>query len=103
MSTRRIKQVNLLTSKQKELLKQQLTAEAIDAAFLLMLGIPVMVLHDKYNQLIRKEVEGKGRTERFADMCLDLYDSYARGYLTIEDIHKVLWEEAGVKIVKEGK
>lgn len=82
-------------------LKSLLVTDALDTAFILMLGIPVMVLHDKYGQLIKKEVDGKGRLERFTDLILDLYDSYIKGYLTLDDIHKVLKEEGGVEIIKQ--
>lgn len=72
--------------------------EASNKAFFLMLAIPVMVIHDKYPQLMRRDVEGKSRAERFADLCIDLYDSFDRGYITLEDFHQCLWEEAGIKI-----
>lgn len=79
-------------------IKKDAVNEAVDTAFILMLGIPVMILHDKYSLLMKKEVDGKSRTERFADLCLDLYDSYNKGYLTLDDIHQYLWEEAGIKL-----
>lgn len=92
--------INMKTSDIKRL-KENATNDAIDVAFLLMLGIPVMVIHDYYPQLMRKEVDGKSREERFADMCLDLYDSFDKGYITLEDFHQCLWEEAGIKIGKK--
>ena len=79
-------------------IKQNATKTATDTAFLLMLAIPVMVLHDKYGQLMKKNVDGKSRDERFADMCLDLYDSFEKGYVTLDDLHECLWDEAGIKI-----
>lgn len=82
-------------------IKQNATTQAIDTAFLLMLAIPVMVIHDKYPQLMRREVDGKPRAERFADLCLDLYDSFEKGYVTLEDLSQCLWEEAGIKFTKK--
>ncbi|MDD3049731.1 MAG: hypothetical protein PHR06_01145 [Candidatus Cloacimonetes bacterium] len=79
-------------------IKKSAVDEAVDKAFFLMLSIPVMILHDKYSLLMKKEVEGKPREERFADLCLDLYDSYVKGYVSFEDLEKCLWEEAGVKM-----
>ena len=79
-------------------IKEQVSNDAADKAFFLMLAIPVMVLHDKYSLLMRREVDGKSREERFADFCLDLYDSFEKGYVTINDLHQCLWEEAGMKI-----
>lgn len=82
-------------------IKQQATTNAADTAFLLMLAIPVMVIHDKYPQLMRREVDGKPRAERFADLCLDLYDSFNKGYVTLDDLANCLWEEAGIKLTKK--
>lgn len=78
-------------------LKKQATDDAASTAFFLMLAIPVMVIHDKYPLLMRREVDGKPRAERFADLCLDLYDSFEKGYVTLEDLAECLWEEAGIK------
>ena len=49
-------------------IKQDASKEAADKAFLLMLGLPVMVLHDKFGF-------GPVRCERFTDAVLELYDS----------------------------
>ena len=72
--------------------------EASNKAFFLMLAIPVMIIHDKYPQLMRKEVDGKSREERFVELCIDLYDSFERDFITVDDLHQCLWEEAGIKI-----
>jgi hypothetical protein len=82
-------------------IKTQATNTAADTAFFLMLAIPVMVIHDKYPQLMRREVDGKQRAERFADLCLDLYDSFNKGYVTLDDLSQCLWEEAGIKLEKK--
>lgn len=82
-------------------IKKQATTEVSDLAFFLMLSIPVMVIHDKYPQLMRREVDGKPRAERFADLCLDLYDSFEKGYVTLDDLAQCLWEEAGIKLEKK--
>jgi hypothetical protein len=89
----------IISIKQSEInkIKSDAVNEAVDTAFMLMLSIPVMVLHDKYPQLTRKEVDGKSRAERFSEMCLDLYDSYNRGYISFEELEQCLYEEAGVK------
>lgn len=79
-------------------MKEDATKKAVDTAFTLMLAIPVMVMHDKYPQLMRKEADGKGREERFAEMILDLYDSYDKGYVTLEDLATCLYEETGMRI-----
>ena len=35
-------------------IKDDAVKEAIDTAFILMLGLPVMIIHDKYPQLMKK-------------------------------------------------
>lgn len=72
-------------------IKKQATSEAVDTAFLIMLAMPMLVLRDKYGF-------GKVRLERFMDQVLDLYDSFNKDYLTLEDMHKALDEEVGFKI-----
>jgi hypothetical protein len=89
--------INIKTSDINQI-KENAIMEASNKAFFLMLAIPVMVIHDKYPQLMRKEVDGKSREERFVELCIDLYDSFDRGYITLEDFHQCLWEEAGIKI-----
>lgn len=78
-------------------MKADVTMKALDSAFVLMLGLPVMVLHDKYHLLMRKEVDGKGREERFTDLLLDLYNSFNRGDFTLDDVIQTLNEECGIK------
>lgn len=80
-------------------MKLDATKQAADIGFILMLSIPIMVLHDKWGF-------GKVRCERFIDQVLDLYDSFENDYVTLDDLKKCLWEEAGIKIergVESGK
>lgn len=73
-------------------IKEDAAKKAADKAFFLMLGLPLMVLHDKWGF-------GKVRGERFIEQVLDLYDSFEKGYLSLDDIHNCLWEEGGIKLV----
>lgn len=91
--------INLKSSDIKRI-KEQAACSAIDTSFLLMLAIPTMVIHDKYSLLMKREVDGKSREERFTDLCLDLYDSFEKGYVTLDDLSKCLYEETGIKMVK---
>lgn len=81
-------------------LKDDATADAVDIAFKLLVCIPVMVIHDKYAQLMRKEVNGKSREERMAEFVLDLYDSVMRDYVTLEELEQCLLEETGMRFEK---
>ena len=92
-----------LNKSQIKRLKDDSVKEAIDTAFILMLGLPVMIIHDKYPQLMKKVVDGKGREERFTDLLLDLYDSFDKGYLTLDDILNCIKEECGIEIEQQFK
>ncbi len=97
---REVKKETVINIKASDLekIKEDAAIKAAHVAFVLMLGIPTMVIHDKYHLLMKRVVDGKSREERFCDLCLDLYESFEQGYLTLEDMHKCLYEEAGIKI-----
>lgn len=70
-----------------EAIKQQAVKEAVDKAFFLMLSIPVMVIHDKFPKLIKRENEkGESREVRFCDEVLELYDTFQKGYVGLQDL-----------------
>lgn len=72
-------------------IKKQATDDAVRTAFILMFGLPLMALRDKFGY-------GKMRLERFSDALFDLYDSFEKGYFTIDDINKTIYEETGMRI-----
>ena len=74
-------------------IKKAATNEATEVAFILMLGLPLMALRDKFGF-------GKVRLERFSDAVLDLYESFYEEYFTLDDIRKTIYEETGVKITE---
>lgn len=94
------KKVYTLTQEQIDQIKQEATTKAMDAAFALMLGLPVMVIHDHMGKLWKKEVNGVCREERLTDYITDLYDSFEKGYITLDDVHKTLEEECGINFIK---
>ena len=71
-----IKKEPIINIKKSELenIKKEAILEASELAFILMLSIPVMVIHDHYPKIMKKKEDGKNREERFADLCLDLYN-----------------------------
>lgn len=81
-------------------MKADAVREASNLAFKLMLSIPVMVLHDNYGKLNKLNVDGKTREERFAEMILDLYDSFEKGYVTLDDLMQCLKDETGMTFEK---
>lgn len=82
-----------LTWEQIQQMKKDAAKEAVGTVIELTLGIPAMVLKDKYGF-------GKKRLPEALDHMVDLYESYEQGYLTLQDIRKTLWEEGGYKIEK---
>lgn len=81
------------TWEQIQQMKKDAAKEAVSEVIELTLGIPAMVLKDKYGF-------GKKRLPEALDHIVDLYESYEMGYLTLQDIRKTLWEEGGYKIEK---
>lgn len=87
--------VYTLTQAQIDAMKKAAVDEAVDIGFILMFSIPVTILHDKYWVKTASK-----RLPQFVDQCLDLYDSYNKGYVTLEDLRDILWKEGGIKIEK---
>lgn len=83
-----------LTWEQIQQIKKDAAKQAVGELATLTLGIPVMYMMDK-------EGWGKVRLNRMVDGMLELMDSYEKGYLTLEDVQKVLWDEGGTKIEKK--
>ena len=94
------KRVDPLTKAMMIQAKKSATKEASDIAYTLMLAIPALVIHDHFGELMRREVDGKGRVERFVELCIEHYDHFDKGYLTLKDMHQLLKDEAGVTISK---
>jgi len=83
-----------MTMEQIEGIKRAAVNEAVSKALILLFGLPVMVLRDKHGFTDEE-------TDRFVDGITDLYDSYERGYITLQDVELALKEEAGVEFEKE--
>ena len=75
-------------------MKEEATAKGCKLAFNLMLVVPAMVIHDHYGELMRKD----GRVSRFVDLCLEEYKCYEEGYVRLDEMAKILKDEAGVEI-----
>lgn len=75
-------------------MKEDATTKGCKLAFQLMLVIPSMVIHDKFGSLMKKD----GRLERFVDMCMEEYKCYEEGYVRLDEMAKILKDEAGVEI-----
>lgn len=90
-STTKSQATYTLTQEQIDKIKRDATEVATKRAFTIMLGFPMMVMRDKHRY-------GKNRMERFVNDVLDVYDSYAKDYVSLEDLHDVITKETGVDL-----
>ena len=75
-------------------IKQDAAQEAIDKAFVLMLGLPMIVLHDKYGW-------GKKRLSDFTNHVLEQYDSFNKNFIALDDLWNTIEKETGVKLIEK--
>lgn len=75
-------------------MKKEATEKGCRFAFNLMLAVPAMVIHDKFESLMKKE----GRVEKFVDLCMEEYKCYEEGYVRLDEMAKILKDEANVEI-----
>ena len=80
-------------------IKENAKKEGISEAFVLMLGLSVMTIHDHFNDLRLVNGHDKCREERFTDYVLNLWESHMEGYITLQDCLDVLEDECGLKII----
>ena len=81
----------VLTDDQIRGIKDQAVDEAVEKAFILMIGIPSLVLRDNFGF-------GKGRLGTFGDKVLELYEAFNTGVLTLDDINRTIEDETGIVI-----
>ena len=79
------------TLEQLEDIKKKCVKEATEAAWVLMLGLPVMQLSDKHGF-------DDDEMDTFIDGIIDKYDSYEKGLISLKDIHEALAEDAGIQL-----
>lgn len=75
-------------------IKQDAAQEAIDKAFVLMLSLPMIVLHDKYGW-------GKKRLSDFMNHVLEQYDSFNKNFITLDDLWNTIEKDTGVKLIEK--
>ncbi len=80
----------------KEEIKKEIEAEveqrAVDKAFIMLLGIPVLVIRNQHNF-------GKIRIIRFVESMMGWYESICSGDVTMKEVVDVLHEEADMDII----
>lgn len=84
-----------------EEIKQNAKKEAIDEAFVLMLGLSVMTISDHIHDLYKTKGFEKCREERFTDYVLKLWEEYQAGIFTLQEVLGCLKDECGLTIVMD--
>ena len=84
-----------MTAGQIQQLKNDIAEDTAFKALILMLGIPLMVLRDKYGF-------GQIRLTKFIKECISLYDSFDKGYLSLDDMHAAIKDETGINVTEMG-
>ena len=72
-----------------------------DALLMKVVGLATLLIHDKFGMLMKKEVDGKSREERFIDEWEKQYKLFEAGRMTLEDIQEVLRDECGITMKRE--
>lgn len=85
----------IITMKQSDIKKIKL--DATRDALNLLFAIPVFIIHDEYGKFHKLMVDGKNREERFLERCLELYDCFEKGYVTMKDLTETMEQETGYK------
>ena len=82
--------INIKESDIKKI-KQDATQKAVDAAMILLLGIPVKVLKENYGWGMKK------RLPEFCEAMIDVCTDFQNGDLTLEQFADLIYQECGVK------
>ena len=83
-----------LTQEQIDQIKKEAISNATSVAFTLMLALPLEVLTgDGYWKKTCKR-----RCPKFLNDLLNLYDSWEKGVLSMDELRKDLWEIGGIKL-----
>lgn len=93
-----VKKDPVINIKQSDIdkMKMESAEQAAEMAFFLMLAIPTMVIHDHFGDLMKKQ----GREQNFVKWCLNTYECYGQGLVSLEDLQQCLYEEAGLRMEK---
>lgn len=72
--------------------------KASSIAVVYMLGVPLLVLHDHFKEIMRKEWEGVPRIEHFFDLCINVFDELNTGENQLERLLDEVKEKTGFDI-----
>lgn len=76
--------------------KDSITSDAIDQAFVLLLGIPCKVMNEQYGWKSK-------RLTKFSELILEYYNEFQNGEMSIEAYRKMIWEQTGIGFTFTGE
>lgn len=91
----------VMTIAQIQQMKKDMADLIADELLMKVVGIAALIIHDKFGMLMKKEVDGKSREERFVDEWEKQYKLFEAGRMTLEDIQEVLRDECGITMKRE--
>lgn len=91
----------VMTIAQIQQMKKDMADLIADELLMKVVGIAALIIHDKFGMLMKKEVDGKSREERFVDEWEKQYKFFEAGRMTLEDIQEVLRDECGITMKRE--
>lgn len=72
--------------------------KASNYAVAYMLAVPLLVIHEKFNEVRLKEYQGHTRIEHFFDLCTDTFEEYNDGEDTLERLMRDVLEKTGFDV-----
>lgn len=74
--------------------------KSCDLAVMYMLSIPLLVLHDHFNEIRMKEYEGVSRVEHFFDLCAETFEEYNQHENTLSRVLADVERKTGFDVSK---
>ena len=91
----------VMTIAQIQQMKKDMADLIADELLMKVVGIAALIIHDKFGMLMKKEVDGKSREERFIDEWEKQYKLFEAGRMTLEDIQEVLRDGCGITMKRD--
>lgn len=79
-------------NKQRFVANRRDADKLIESSHKVNMLLSLTVLHDKFGF-------GTKRIDRFLKEYRELLDSYEKGYISADDLNRVLWDEVGMKVL----
>ena len=84
----------IYTIKQSDM--ERYEKETADAMFFIMIAVGCLTIKNHFSKLIRVNVDGKNRTQRFFDLYSQTYQDWENGVFTTADMEKFMAKYVGV-------